>query len=249
MTFYAEDVFKVWQRWTAHAHDFDKLRPDIEVVLDESIKMTPATTEDALESPIGIYALDVGYSRLRSHLEKAMVDLADDSHPCTICKQDLSPSMALVCPSEGCGAVGHVGCFASLFLQGDGEHVVPTAGSCPSCGKHLQWIDLVKELSLRIRGEDEVKKIFKIKKPRAAKKHDAATTAANVPDDPSDDDEEMADDWHLLSESSEDEVEDDSIRSDPTGGIRTAKRGAGAFATRSEPVIEDSDWDDAEIVM
>ena len=103
-----------------------------------------------------------------------------------------------------------------------------------------------------MRGEKEVTAIFK--KPRISKKQAASATIGNA-GDASDEDEETddqlpeEDDWHELPDSSDEEVGRSVIRSDP-GPITKlgASRRTAPALPYSEPVIEDSDWDDAEIL-
>ena len=253
VTFYAEDVFKAWQKWASQ--QLNKLRPGIAVLMDESSRSTSLTSkEDPAHAPdpaltTGIHAIDVGYSGLKLHLEKAKRLTATDSPPCSVC-QDSTPAdgaMTLICPRDGCDAVGHLGCLASSFLKGEDE-LVPTTGTCPGCGAQLQWVDLVKELSLRMRGQNEIDKVFKTRKARGAKKQNDVGSVAESIDESASEDEAIADDWHYLSESSDAEIIEHAIRSDPSPISKRPGRGVVAFASRSDPVVEDSDWDDAEVL-
>lgn len=53
-----------------------------------------------------------------------------------------------------------------LHHEEDREVVVPIQGRCPQCGGHIQWVDMMKELSLRERGAKEVEALLKVKKRR-----------------------------------------------------------------------------------
>ena len=156
--------------------------------------------------------------------------------------------MSPVCPCDGCSAVGHLECFASAFCQGNtSDAILPTEGKCPSCGTKHRWVDLVKEMTLRLRGEDEIKKIFKVKKPRVKKAAQPPGPLEALDEDSEEDVDDappLEDDWHVLSEDEEDAGAGQQIRSDPSP---VHKKGS-TFATYSEPVIEDSDWDDAEVL-
>lgn len=256
VTFYAEDVFRVWTKWTSQ--QIEKLRPGITVALDSSAQSTEPIQDST--APRGIHALDVTYAGVKAHLEKSQ-GLIEDSEwlHCVICKEGLPSkgAMALVCPADGCSAMTHIECLSKAFLRHNEEAMVPTSGACPQCSTKLQWVDLVREMSLRIRGAEEIKKIFKT---RRKKKGEAD---ANETDDDSDDSEDVGmddvalpedeDDWHELPESSDVE-EVAAIRSDPSPISKAPKAAlfkrstAAAAPPYSEPVIEDSDWDEAEVI-
>ncbi|KAK4542242.1 hypothetical protein LTR36_006895 [Oleoguttula mirabilis] len=256
VTFYAEDVYRVWVKWKGQ--QVEKLRPGIEVKLGDSSKVAgPSETDEPMDAK-GIYALDVGYSGYKQRLEKSnkAFESADWLH-CAICHKGLSSSgaMTLVCPNEDCSALTHIDCLSAAFLQAGSNHeaIVPTTGNCPGCSTKLEWVDLVKELSLRMRGEKEVTAIFK--KRRRTKKQ-TETAVIDDANDESDEDEEMDDmmpdgDWHKLPESSDVEVDEAMItRSNPSPALKSKAFKRTAPATSySEPVIEDSDWDEAEILI
>ncbi|KAK5137708.1 hypothetical protein LTR08_007279 [Meristemomyces frigidus] len=255
VTFYAEDVFRVWTKWTKT--QVEKLRPGIEVLLGDASRRAGVVESSEPTDATGIYALDVGYSGLKPHIEKSQeaFENAEWLH-CVICSKGLpaNGTATLVCPKEGCRALSHVECLSAAFLQAGKHHdaIVPTIGSCPSCGTRLQWVDLVKELSLRMRGEKEIAVVFK--KTRKTKKQ-AESAALDDASDVSAEDEEMDDplpeeeDWHELPESSDEDIANPVVQSDPIPASKSAsfKRRAQA-PPYSEPVIEDSDWDEAEVL-
>ncbi|KAI7058604.1 hypothetical protein KC352_g44021 [Hortaea werneckii] len=166
--------------------------------------------------------------------------------------------MTLVCPSEGCSALSHIDCLSKRFLDTsrDGDAMLPTSGNCPECGNKLQWVDLVKELSLRMRGEKEIKALFK-KRRRTKKQMDAEASAADhaselsAEDEPMDDLVPEDDDvWHQLPESSDvEELEAPKLasafHSDPNPAVSRPTFARKELRTPDpEPVIEDSDADD-----
>jgi structure-specific endonuclease subunit SLX1 len=61
-------------------------------------------------------------------------------------------------------------CLSQAFLSEETERnaVVPTKGTCPGCRSPLQWSSLIKELSLRTRGQAEVEALFKPRRQKAA---------------------------------------------------------------------------------
>lgn len=262
LTFFSEDVFRVWQKWTEQRAE--QLRPGIEVVMDETSRGLPtaaqAENSSAPANAVGINALDIGYSSLKPRLEKSQAAFDGKRRgSCSICQKPTSSSGAgtLICVSDTCSSVAHLHCLSTKFLKSekaDTETLVPTAGKCPKCGTQTQWSDLVKELSLRMRGEKEVKVLFKAK--RGKKAASAAVAAveeaeSSEEDDPMDMVLEQEDEWEQLSESDDAETGANQDRSDPSPGHGSTifKRGAKRKATNfSEPIIEDSDWDDAELL-
>ena len=257
VTFYCEDVFRIWEK-TAN----DKTSSGVKVIMDESSKSTHIPLDP--NAAKGIHALDVGYSGLKQHLEKSQKLLVDAANvTCTVCSKALPDEGAkcLVCPQPACNAVGHLECFASLRSSpSEQDNFLPIDVKCPSCKATHKWVDLVKEMSLRLRGEAEIKKVFKIRKPRATKKAGKAHPPQTLLENESTDDEQSGDDespddalppeddWHYISEEEDAQEHDRQLfRSDPSP---VQKRfNAFSLATAySEPIIEDSDWDDAEVV-
>lgn len=94
---------------------------------------------------------------------------------CIHCHEDLEPGKGLypMCSNDGCEAMGHLDCWSRSALSAEkgSEHVIPDACHCPSCGGDMRWGDMMKELSLRVRGSKEVEQLLKTKKRRT--KHTA----------------------------------------------------------------------------
>ncbi|SMR56610.1 unnamed protein product [Zymoseptoria tritici ST99CH_1E4] len=261
LTFFCEDVHRMWVRWTTH--QFENLRPGFEVTMDESSRAPAKKDQDETEAlpadaPIGINALDLGYTALKPQLEKTQGLLGQPAAPeCAICRTSTPATGAatLVCHRESCTAVMHLQCLSSAFLKAEGsaDALVPTKGQCPECKGELHWVDLAKELSLRMRGEKEVKALFKPKRGKKAAAPSALqdeSEASSSDDDPSDLVPEDEDEWHVLADSSDDEIDRNKIRSDPSVGHASAAfRRPALVQSFSEPVIEDSEWDDAELVV
>lgn len=247
VTFYAADVFRVWQKWATQG--VESIRSDIDITLDDSA----ADTADAISAAgsktlKGIQALDVTYSGMKPVLEKSR-NLAVSSR-CMICRKNVPTdgAMTVMCTGESCQGVGHLECMASSFTKSEHESVVPTSGQCAKCGTHLHWTDLVKELSLRMRGQSEIEKLFKTKRNAATKSKDPVMTAQDVDDELSPEDEEMEDEWHYLSDSTDGVPETYEIRSDPNPARKYSSRPRSGFMTMSESIIEDSDEDGVEAV-
>lgn len=85
---------------------------------------------------------------------------------CVHCHEELESRKGLyaMCPNGPCEAMGHVKCWSKHALSASSQGVlIPDTCNCPSCGGKLRWGDMMKELSLRIRGAAEVEKLLKKK--------------------------------------------------------------------------------------
>lgn len=248
-------MFRVWQKWIAH--ETGQLQPHVQITLDESARKPINTENDALREIRGIHAIDVGYKALKPHLARSKAQLSLPP-PCVICRKTLPSDgeMSLVCPNTNCTAVGHVGCFAAASLSDDDESLVPIEGECPECGSHLRWIDLVKELSLRMRAPGQVDKILKEKKTAKAKANERSGSVLHIDHDSSEDeggdipdDNLMKDEWNYVSDSSENGIDERVAKSDPGTHLAPRDKFVPSFVSRTDPIIEDSDWDDAEVII
>ena len=244
----------MWQKWTAH--ESHELPSHMRVTIDTSADSSAKTDGEVSNGSCGIHALDVDYKPLKSHLEKSKACF-NTPISCTFCNQGLPPdgAMSLLCPSQGCSIAGHLDCFASSFLGGDSRSLVPIDGKCPGCGSALRWIDLVKELSLRMRAPKEVEAIMKPKKSRGTKKADQSLAAIGMNelsedgDDDAQGDLPMEDGWDHISDDSEADVGPHVANSDPGTRFRYPAGLDTKLTVLSEPLIEDSDWDEAEVVL
>lgn len=115
----------------------------------------------------GVQGLDISNDHLNLHLQKSRDILRPDVDlECNICHGSLAKDhvFTVICPHSFCEHIAHMVCLASVFLQqekriistaGDGLqlHVLPTNGECPGCKRETLWVDLVKELSVRVRSK------------------------------------------------------------------------------------------------
>jgi structure-specific endonuclease subunit SLX1 len=89
---------------------------------------------------------------------------------CVHCHEALEPGRGLypICTNEGCESIGHLACW-SKYAQGAlrNRDIIPLNCKCPLCGGQIRWGDMMKELTLRVRGEKDVEKL--LKKRRGAK--------------------------------------------------------------------------------
>lgn len=267
--FFAPDVFKFWERCTAKVAE--KIRNGIKIGMDESILAQDST------QPMGIHALDVTFKPMKSIIEKSRTLLAGPNGTCALCRQSLDPetSMVLVCNAERCNSASHLDCLSKHFLgsKDQSDIILPTEGDCPTCKTQLRWTDLVQDLSLRVRGEKEVAALFKVRKSR--KKASTELEAVAIDEGASEDDlteletDAELDDFELvgpdglqdvdeLNPPLEEEEEEwrniDEVLSHPLEDARkfssTSKHSTRVNSKRpqKEIVIEDSDWDEAELI-
>lgn len=282
--FFCKDVHQVWKRWIERVDG--SISDRIKVLLDEERSEEPI---DGNEIPMstqakgkrkrevlgkgGVGGLSVGYGELKGHVEKSIFLLAeDDALNCAVCSKALGPQskMTLVCPHEDCRTASHMTCLAAKFRMDEGQDasVMPTSGMCPICKEDLQWIDLVKEMSLRARGEKEVAQLMKKPRERRLKVPKTVKLSAAHVDPDDDKDEADADQDHELGEDALEAgaAEDDDLpvdwhiqEDDDKMSIASATSGLSdidvasptkiAVASQSlGAVIEDSDWDDAELL-
>ncbi|GAO16485.1 uncharacterized protein UV8b_06970 [Ustilaginoidea virens] len=113
----------------------------------------------------GIHALPLDYAPMAEYVIKANdVVRFEQQGNCVHCAHELEAGKGLyaMCPNGSCKSMGHLVCWSKHALSGeDGGHVIPNRCRCPSCGGEIRWVDMVKELSVRVRGEADVEKILK----------------------------------------------------------------------------------------
>lgn len=253
VTFYAQDVFRMWQK--SAALQLQALPPRIEVKLDEP----PQRADDSIaesDDAIGIRGIDVTYKGLKSHLVRSEAGLAM-SMPCSFCRMPLSSRdrMTLFCPENDCNGAGHLRCFADAFLKGTTDALVPVDGNCPACATNIHWVDLVREMTLRARAPNDVARITRGKKVGSCKRMAQTASALDLVDDSGVDDDQdmpedtpMSDDWNYVSDSSASDLDDRLLRGNAVPKFKLLHRSTQSAARPAEPVIEDSDWDEAEVV-
>jgi structure-specific endonuclease subunit SLX1 len=260
VTFYAEDVYRVWTRWIGQHLELqggNGLREGIWVGLDESaMKKATANDPTTLDAVKGIQALEVTHAPLKPHIEKSKALLASPEN-CMLCSSPLplSGASTLTCPSTTCDSKSHLTCLATHFLNTEKSKtttnttpsLLPTTGSCPTCHTPLQWRDLVQELSLRMRGSKELEALFKQPKTRKTRKNATAGAAAveeedeeeeddleavNMEPELDDEDDDVGDGWHQLSES---ESELESIAEPIAAAPPAAKRPVASSSKKTAP--------------
>ena len=179
LRFFAPDVFSQWEKHTSKMNTSLRKSITIRLTPAELPKLAPDVLSEMRTHfiPEVIRAIPVAYEDLKPYIEKSMSFLANGkTRACGVCKKDadVDVSLVLVCPIETCRSVSHMSCLSQRFLaeEVNQDALIPIEGKCPSCHNEIKWSEMVKELSLRMRGEEEIKTLFKTKRK---KKQDGAT--------------------------------------------------------------------------
>ncbi|CRK15600.1 hypothetical protein BN1723_010732 [Verticillium longisporum] len=135
----------------------------------ESSTAAPGTDENW-----GVHALPLDHAPMKDFVEKGRsIVTFEREGACVVCKEPLEHGRGLhvICSNGSCEGAGHLSCWSRHLLaqESSEEAVLPVAGPCPCCRSEVRWDDLMRELSLRVRGEGEVDKLLKVKKKRQAK--------------------------------------------------------------------------------
>ena len=290
--FFCEDVHQAWQKWSGGWEG--DIRSGIKIIVDTQQPMSLNPETNMAENTLikgegneehrgdagkgGIGGIDSTYAPLKPHLEKSLFLLAEsESNRCSICTETIQVSTVttVVCPKDDCRTASHLTCLSKKFLgeEGQGELLVPTNGHCPGCHTHTQWVDLVKELSLRMRGKKEVTQLMRKPRQRKMKAPGTKVVLSEIIDESTDDEggedfngvafDEEIDALHLagiVDEPLLDEAwnyidEDDDMMSVTSVGSNASLISQlgnpgkmKVLAPGMEVVIEDSDWDGAEVL-
>lgn len=193
--FFAQDVHKAWVRNTART--MAVIHSGIRVIEDfiptpskSNTKGKAPAVEDSPPRPDtvnqGIAVLDFTYQPAKVALQKSLGLLNPHQDAlCSVCQcsLDVGNDLILNCPCDECQMLAHTTCLSRSFLDAERNDVsvLPGTGECPSCHTTLDWVTLVRDLSLRIRGQAEIEELFK--KPRERKSKSKVTQAANLSDD------------------------------------------------------------------
>ena len=126
------------------------------------------------------------YNKIAHYLEKAafLLDDPNDLH-CKVCQAQVVPKdeLVAVCPQTSCHCISHLSCLATRFLNASGEPdcLVPMHGTCPACETDIQWPVIMQELSLRRRGEKELRTILRRKKKGDNQQRKIESNARDAP--------------------------------------------------------------------
>lgn len=277
MRFFCEDVYQQWQKEckTAPTELDSKISITLENIpasqlhVEEVIKGDPKEVKLQKQANLNkarISTLNIGYDELKPHIEKSQHIVASNIGSCVVCLQhfESETSTMLVCPETDCSATCHTACLARRFLEEEGGGaVLPTYGTCPSCNTEVRWIDLMKEFSLRTRGAKEINRLFK--KPRQRKTKAKAGLSSEIVVEETDDDldtvvdqdalpaanvdDEPLPDSFLQFEDDEDAMSVASAQSDLLSDVDVlSPQRPSQAASQLNAVIEESDWDGAEVL-
>lgn len=151
----------------------DQLPEHVKSVTDFTFSSSSSFTSDPKSTEHNLVpdfkTLKIDYSNQKLYIEKAkqIFDFEQEGN-CAICEEELKHDQGLytVCPNLNCLVVNHMTCLSKKFLDRCKDELVPTKGTCTVCKTEILWADVVKELSLRLRGSKEVDDLLKVRKPR-----------------------------------------------------------------------------------
>ncbi|KAI0426531.1 hypothetical protein F5Y09DRAFT_318558 [Xylaria sp. FL1042] len=160
------------EAWTKYCDDASEpLRKTIPVYADFAPAAADESESAEVESPWGIHALPLDYAPMKSYVEKTRSLYSFEREgDCVICGEHLAPGEGLyvTCSNSQCEGTGHLSCWSRHLLGNNpGEDIIPISGRCPKCDGEVIWGDMMKEMSLRLRGQKEVEKL--LRKPRKRK--------------------------------------------------------------------------------
>lgn len=171
MHFFAEDIFLVWTKWIER--NSLELRAGIPVKgpsCETTVfarKLFEVSKNSKYKMKMCLRKLSKQYADITKEQKLEEVQISsrkeDESANCSVCSNfvDKNSRTMLACPNTQCGAMSHLKCLASQFLDEENSEnlVVPVMGNCPFCGARVSWIELIMGLSNRIHGSKNLKKI------------------------------------------------------------------------------------------
>jgi structure-specific endonuclease subunit SLX1 len=208
ITFFSLDVFKSWELYSSKMES--PLRKGVLVQLILSDEMPPVSAAERTKYiPSAISNINVTYEACKPHVEKSRA-LLESRRPlsCATCRERLEHDrdLFLICPLDGCRAVSHLACLSRAFLEEEnkGDAFIPVKGTCPGCRTKVSWITLIKELSLRLRGQEEVELLFKPKRQR--KERVLGKSSQIIEEEAESEADELDDDWVFRVDEEDDMV-------------------------------------------
>jgi structure-specific endonuclease subunit SLX1 len=264
LRFFSDDVYRLWQTWCERV-DF-QISPDIKVWLDMAKQdhepANPAATVDPrkrrkldMVGKGGVNGVDPTYAPLRSVLEKSEMLLEEEeSLACDLCDQSLNlkHDLITICPRLNCQSFHHIACLSSHFLKDDAtSSLIPIDGKCPSCKANLSWVELMKELTLRVRGGKEVRKILKRRIRAAPSSVSKAQFSEEESSDESNAEEnngEFLTAADVVDEDGDDAASITSVGSDFSQSLTRKAISKRSADTELPTVIEDSDVDAIDLI-
>ncbi len=237
MRFFNRDVYKGWLRATSQAVEkadeslnvITDFPPEDGILLADTDDVFPSSSENKLAPVHGIASIPITYAPHKHHVEKskAIIDFEREGS-CAICTQELESGKGIyaMCPHPGCESVTHLKCLSQRFLDAESKKrspngesegrsagaLIPIQGTCKDCGGTVRWVDVVKEVTLRMRGAREVPKVLKklrakvVKKVGSRKRNGKAAVASTV-----DNEDELDDEGNGDYENNDLDDEDDEL--------------------------------------
>ncbi|KAI1313172.1 GIY-YIG catalytic domain-containing protein [Xylaria venustula] len=174
--FFAPEVHRAWIKCCDTASE--PLHKTVPVYTDYAPEPADEGTSAEVQSPWGIHALPLDYAPMKSYVEKTKSLYSFEREgDCIVCGQHLVHEKGLyaTCSNSGCEGTGHVSCWSRHLLGSNPEDdIIPVSGHCPKCEGEVVWGDMMKEMSLRLRGQKEIDKV--LRKPRKKKVPDIAAS-------------------------------------------------------------------------
>ncbi|RCI09391.1 hypothetical protein L249_3725 [Ophiocordyceps polyrhachis-furcata BCC 54312] len=166
LRFFAPDVHAAWEGWMAAPKSRDGSATKCPSPCRRGLRILTDFAQDAApDQRTGAQALPLNYRPMRDYVQKAHDVVASNRQiSCVHCGEMLKEGrgMHAMCPLDGCTAMGHLDCWSRHGLADDAEgNLIPDMFCCVSCGGEIRWSDMVRELSLRIRGQKEVERLLR----------------------------------------------------------------------------------------
>ncbi|KAJ5647251.1 Structure-specific endonuclease subunit slx1 [Penicillium lividum] len=248
--FFRADVYRVWRAWNDRV---DTPLSNDKVILDGDCSMQVGVSDNQRVG--SIQNLSVDYTPLERYLEKSMFILDDsDELQCHICKAPVKPTtqQIVMCPQTLCRGTNHLLCLSTYFLNAgdDSDALVPIQGNCPTCKETVEWPLMMQELSLRNRAEKEARTILRRKERRERKELAKTSSSQGSPKKLTATRDTSVEPTSTLTENDPllDDDWCDRVELESDTEFSSGKRTRPSPPTRLEIVIEDSDWDDADLV-
>lgn len=205
LRFFNEAVHASWLAWMARVGE--PLDPAFQVLLDLpqadgevlSTQVSTRTKKADLIGKGGIDGIDPTYARLQAAVLTLKNEIDGKLLKCYICKKAIRPALDLfnICLGQNCTCISHIACLSAHFTK-ETNLIVPKDGRCPKCSSNQDWSDLMKVLSLRMRGEKELNKLLK------KRRKGAAAIAADILEDEDDEDDASEDELEGVAVDAED---------------------------------------------
>lgn len=174
----ATDFEPVCGQATTGSTQTDFLQDDSSVSEDEASEKDDEVAVKPVGPKWGIHALPLDHLPLTPYLEKGQdIITFEREGTCVVCHEHLDHGKGLyaICSHGSCEGVGHLNCWSRHILHQQGENqdsavILPMQGRCPNCDGVVRWGDMMRELTLRTRGQKEVDKLLKRSRKAAGTK-------------------------------------------------------------------------------